>query len=157
MSKKNLIQKSSSPSQASQYFISIAWVLAIIALASLLHFGTIPTRNTSIALEIQKALKSAGDNRSLLVSKKRWISDGSLSSAGTRFAFKENSGSVYVFSLQGSGVSASCVAILNKDAHTERLIPLGESSKQDISRIPQSIIRTKLGYIESYERSLLER
>ena len=124
------------------------WFVATILVVAISLFSASLERKT-LANMIDRALKATGDSRQVESSIPSWGPDGIAALAGERFLLKKNAGTVVVFTVNGSGASATLAAFYTSKKTIDLVLPLGEGSLRAIPRLPA-------GLIEAYKTRILE-
>jgi len=134
-------------------FLPFLWWLVATTLVVAISFFSANLERKTLADMIDRALKAAGDSRRVESSIPSWGPDGVASLAGERFLLKKNEGKVVVFTVNGSGASATLAAFYSSKKSIDLILPLGEGSRQAIPRLPAGLIDTyKYRILESEQK-----
>ncbi len=132
----------------SRFLPFLWWFVVTILVIVISVFATSLERN-SLADIVDRALKDVGDSRRIESSIPGWGPDGVAALAGERFLLKKNAGTVIVFTVNGSGASATLAAFYSSKKSIDLVLPLGEGSRRAIPRLPA-------GLVDAYKARILE-
>jgi len=136
-------------SPAISRFLPFLWWSVATILVVVISLFSVNLERRSLAGVIDRALKAAGDPRRVESSIPSWGADGVASLAGERFLLSKNAGKVVVFTVNGSGSSATLAALYSSKKSIDLVLPLGNGSREAITRLPA-------GLIDAYTNRILE-
>ncbi len=123
-------------------FLPLIWWIVATVLVVVVSLISVKLERKALAHLIDRALMAAGDSRRVESSIPSWGFDGVAALAGERFLLKKNAGKVVVFTVNGSGASATLVALYSAKKSIDLILPLGEGSREAIPRLPAGLIDT---------------
>ena len=130
-------------------FLPLLWWVVVTILVVLISLFSASIERRTLAVIIDRALEDAGDSRRIESNIPSWGPDGVASLAGERFLLKKNAGTVIVFTVNGSGASATLAAFFSPKKSIDLVLPLGEGSRRAIPRLPA-------GLVDAYKSRILE-
>jgi len=122
----------------------LAWVAALVLVASLLWFFTFSFRMELLMKVTNKTLHSMNDQRTLAAPLPH-----RSAGLGCWYSIDESDTLFYVFAILREGILVPCGAEISRKGEVIEIIPLGNHARQVIGRIPQSYIQVYARRIEA--------
>ena len=137
---------------ASEYGLVLAWFAASLLLVGVLGFFAASARGRLVARSVNAVLERAGERRRLSAPASRWGIEGRAAATDLRFTLETGMGGAVVFTVNGGGEVASCVALIDNRGAVERVLPLDAGSAAALDRLPAGLLRAYEARIEAGER-----
>ncbi len=137
---------------AAEYGLVFAWFAVSLLIVGVFGFFASSARGRLIARSVNAVLERAGDKRRLSAPASTWGIEGRAAAANIRFILEKGAGGAVVFTVNGGGEVATCVALVDKQGAVERVLPLDAGSAAALDRLPAGLLRAYEARIEAGER-----
>jgi hypothetical protein len=137
---------------AAEYGLVFAWFAVSLLIVGVFGFFASSARGKLVAKSVNAVLERAGDKRRLSAPASNWGIEGRAAATNLRFTLEKANGGAVVFTVNGGGEVATCVALVGDQGTVERVLPLDAGSAAALDRLPAGLLRAYTARIEAGER-----